>query len=180
MFAQLFTYSSLFVLPAWLLLLFAPAWRWTRLVSAYVVPLVLAMLYTLLMLTHVEPRGGGFGSLDQMTRMYQSQPLLLAGWLHFLAVDLFIGAWEVRDAQRLEINHLLVAPCLVLTYLAGPMGLLAYLVVRLAIKRRWPGAEPVKPERLTQLGTRIVMPKSQAPVPQKTPTPPRSAGNSKR
>ena len=62
-----------------------------------------------------------------MRRLFGDEALLLAGWVHYLAFDLFVGSWEVRDAQRLGIPHLLVVPCLVLTFLFGPVGLLLYL-----------------------------------------------------
>jgi hypothetical protein len=65
--------------------------------------------------------------------------LAMAGWLHYLAFDLFIGAWEVRDAQRHGIPHLLVIPCLLLTFLLGPIGLLCYMAARV----RWSGAVDV-------------------------------------
>jgi hypothetical protein len=54
-----------------------------------------------------------------------------------LCFDLFIGSWEVRDAQRLGIHHLLVIPCLVFTFMLGPVGLLAYLLLRFAVRRQW-------------------------------------------
>jgi hypothetical protein len=146
-FGQIFAYCNLFVLPAWALLIFLPTWRWTRMIAAYITPSVIAVLYLVLMLSHLTPKGGGFGSLDQVAGMYQNPALLLAGWLHYLAVDLFIGAWEVRDAQRLGIPHLFVVPCLAVTLLAGPVGLLLYLGMRAAKVRRWPGIEPVHPER---------------------------------
>jgi hypothetical protein len=55
--------------------------------------------------------------------------------VHYLAFDLFIGAWEVRDSQRMKIPHLLVVPCLLLTFVFGPVGLLMYLTLR-GIRRR--------------------------------------------
>src|SRR4051812_21348401 len=55
--------------------------------------------------------------------------MLLAGWTHYLAFDLFVGRWEVRDAQRRGIPHLLITPALVLTFLLGPAGFLFYLPV---------------------------------------------------
>ena len=55
---------------------------------------------------------------------------LLAGWVHYLVFDLFVGSWEVSDARRLGIPHLFVVPCLILTFLLGPCGLLLYLAVR--------------------------------------------------
>ena len=65
----------------------------------------------------------------------------LAGWVHYLAFDLFIGSWQVRDAVRNAIPLWLVLPCLVLTFLFGPIGLVAYLAVRTARTRRLGVAE---------------------------------------
>ncbi len=85
---------------------------------------------------HALPAGLGAqeraGSLDALARLFADRRALLAGWVHHLALDLFIGAFEVRDARRLGIPHLLVVPCLVLTFLPGPIGLLAYLGLRAA------------------------------------------------
>ena len=67
--------------------------------------------------------------------LFQKQELLLAGWVHYLAFDLFIGAWETRDAQRNQIPHLVVIPCLVMTFMLGPIGLLFYLAIRTAKTR---------------------------------------------
>jgi hypothetical protein len=57
----------------------------------------------------------------------------LAGWIHYLAFDLFVGAWEVRDAQRQGIHHLLVIPCLLATLMAGPAGLALYWLLRVLV-----------------------------------------------
>ena len=56
--------------------------------------------------------------------------LLLAGWIHYLAFDLFVGSWEVRDAQERGIPHLAVVPCLLLTFMFGPAGWFLYNLVR--------------------------------------------------
>ena len=53
-----------------------------------------------------------------------------------LAFDLFIGAWEVRDAQKHQVPHLAFVPCLLLTFLFGPVGLLLYFILRYAIRRQ--------------------------------------------
>ena len=62
--------------------------------------------------------------------------LLLAGWLHYLAFDLLIGTWEVRDARERGIPHVVVVPCLVLTFMLGPAGWLLYLALRFAVAAR--------------------------------------------
>lgn len=144
---ELFTIANLVILPGWVLLAVLPAWKWTRVLSAYAIPGLLSVLYVVVMLTDVGFATGGFGSIEQVGMMFQNEWLLLAGWVHYLAFDLFIGAWEVRDAQRLEVPHLLVVPCLALTFIAGPVGLAAYFVVRAAVVRKWPGEEPPRSHR---------------------------------
>jgi hypothetical protein len=68
--------------------------------------------------------------------LFRNEYLLLAGWIHYLAFDLFIGSWQVRDAERNGVPHLAVVPCLVLTFLLGPTGLLLYLLIRAGVTRR--------------------------------------------
>ena len=65
-----------------------------------------------------------------MATLFANPWLLLAGWIHYLAFDLFVGSWEVRDARERGIPHLLVVPCLVMTFLFGPAGWLLYALVR--------------------------------------------------
>lgn len=135
---QIFSYSNLIVLPAWTLLVLFPGWKWTRVLAAYLTPAVLSLVWILITVDRFTPAGGGFGTLDEVSGMLQDPWFVVAGWQHALILDLFIGAWEVRDAQRLGIPHGFVIPCLVLTFLAGPLGLLAYFLVRVAVVRRWP------------------------------------------
>jgi hypothetical protein len=73
---------------------------------------------------------GGFESLEPVARLFANRWLLLAGWVHYLAFDLFVGSWEVRDARSHNIPHWLVLPCLFLTFLFGPAGWLLYMAVR--------------------------------------------------
>jgi len=132
-----FTVCSLGVMPAWLLLAVAPGWVWTqRLVHALWIPLLLGLVYLTTFLTSPPmPEGGDFGSLAGVMILFTSPHGVLAGWVHYLVFDLFVGAWEVRDARRHHIPHLAVVPCLVLTLGLGPLGLLAYLGLRLALRR---------------------------------------------
>lgn len=123
------------VLPCWLLLIFFPRWRWTRRLATFAVPLLLAALYVWLLVTAPPAPGGGFRTLAEVRALFSVDQALLAGWVHYLAFDLFTGAWEARDALRLKISPWLVAPCLVLTFLFGPVGLALYLLLRLAMRR---------------------------------------------
>ena len=58
------------------------------------------------------------------------------GMVHYLAFDFFVGSWEARDALAHQIPHLAVVPCLLLTFLFGPAGLLLYLLLRFTLRRQ--------------------------------------------
>ena len=87
------------------------------------------------MLAHWSGHPGGYGSLEAVRQLFTSPWILTAGWLHYLAFDLFCGAWQAREAQSLRIAHVLVVPCLILTFVFGPMGYLFFLALR-AMQRR--------------------------------------------
>jgi hypothetical protein len=139
---QIFAVVNLAVLPAWALLVFAPRWRFTRLITAYAAPSAISLLYLFLVLPKFGLFTSGSGTLELVARFYQDPWLLLAAWAHYLALDLFLGAWMVRDSIRLKILHAFVVPCLFLAFVAGPIGLLAYFAVRAAVVRKWPSTSP--------------------------------------
>jgi hypothetical protein len=126
-----FSVCSTLAAVGWLLLVLLPRWRATQALTAVVIPLAIAVVYLALIVRYLPGSSGGFGSLTDVAALFSEPGLLLAGWVHYLAFDLFIGSWEVRDAARLKLPHLLVIPCLLLTFMLGPIGLLAYFGLRL-------------------------------------------------
>jgi hypothetical protein len=68
--------------------------------------------------------------------LFANDSALAAGWIHYLAFDLFIGSWIVRDGLERQVPRLLITFCLPLTLVAGPAGLLLYFAFRLAFARR--------------------------------------------
>ena len=133
---QLFSIFNLIAIAAWLPLVFLPRARWATTVVPVVMPSVLAIIYIGLVMVTLTQSGGGFSSLASVRTLFDNDWGLLAGWTHYLAFDLFVGGWEVRDAQRRGIRHLLIVPALVLTFLFGPGGFLLYLVVRRLVPNR--------------------------------------------
>jgi len=128
---QIFTIANLTAMIGWLLIAILPRWRVTRLVVlSGGVSLALAGVYLVLIVLFFGAAEGGFDSLANVMKLFTNEWAVLAGWIHYLAFDLFIGAWEVRDAERRGVSHLLVIPCLVLTFFLGPIGLLAYSILR--------------------------------------------------
>ena len=133
----LFTICNYAVLPAWLLLAVLPHHKLTQvLIHAVWVPLLLGPVYIwALFFGGPAPEGAGFGSLEGVMLLFQSPTAVLGGWIHYLVFDLFIGAWIVRDARRKSINHWVTLPFLFATLMAGPAGLMGYLLLRLALTR---------------------------------------------
>jgi len=123
------------VLPAWLLLIVLPRWRYTQTVAFGVTVPLLALVYATL-LARLVVAGSfdmpDFSTLDGVMGLFGDRYGFVAAWTHYLAFDLFVGAWITRDARANTVPHLLVVVPLLLTFLAGPLGLLLYLVLRQA------------------------------------------------
>ena len=130
-----FQIASTTVLAGWASLLIRPLVpRFSDLVAGLVIPVLLAVAYTGLVMAYWSSAKGGFDTLDNVALLFQTRELLLAGWIHYLAFDLFIGAWIARAAQAAQLPFWLVVPCMALTFLFGPAGLLAFLALRAAMR----------------------------------------------
>lgn len=75
-------------------------------------------------------------TLENLKTSFARDEVLVLGWVHYLVFDLFIGAWMVRDAESLAIQHLKIVPSLILTLFAGPVGLLSYLIIRWTMTKK--------------------------------------------
>lgn len=137
-----FTVCNLAVLPVWLLLAVAPRWRVTEIVAgSAIVSLAIAVVYAVGMALSWPSAEGSMESLAGVVQLFSQPMVALVGWLHYLAFDLFIGSWEVRNARRLNIPHLLVIPCLFFTLMLGPVGLLMYFILRWLYGQRFVPAD---------------------------------------
>jgi len=137
----IFSLANYSVMPFWALLIFVPRARITEiLVHSGVAPLLLGLTYTGFMVNGMivgGPEGAGMGSLQALMIGFSDPQAVVTGWVHYLAFDLFVGAWTVRDAQRVGIPHLAIIIPVLLTFAAGPLGLMIYLVMRYFWKQRF-------------------------------------------
>jgi Domain of unknown function (DUF4281) len=130
---QLFGLGNIAAIAGWALLILLPRWRGVaQSVAGIAIPALLSLAYAVLIGVWWSRAEGGFGSIEAVRALFGSAPVLVAGWFHYLAFDLFVGAWISRDAQREGISHAFVLPLLVLTFLVGPIGYLGYLGLRTA------------------------------------------------
>ena len=130
-----FSITSTIAMVAWVALIaarFIPALRrWVDPAVSYVVPALLSVAYGVLLFGYWgQSQGGGFASLSSVSALFAVPEVLLAGWIHYLAFDLFVGGWIARTGSAAGINPVLLTPILLATFLAGPVGYLAYALLR--------------------------------------------------
>lgn len=131
LFENLFSLAGIIAISGWLLLLLSP-WipESSDRIAGCFLPLLLSLGYVLLVVVPGSDGGGGFGTLDEVMSLFSREQAALAGWIHFLAFDLFIGAWVCRKARSEGMAFRLVAPCLAVIFLLGPAGFLAFQSIR--------------------------------------------------
>jgi hypothetical protein len=127
----------------WAALILLP--RWPALLSAvlYLGVGLLCLIYAtglIGVLTGVipNPDGGGadFTTIAGVRAIFASDAGVVIGWTHYLAFDLFVGLWIVRDADAKGLSRWVQAPILLATFIAGPLGLVVWLLVREPAARR--------------------------------------------
>lgn len=135
---QLFQIVNTIVLPAWLLLIIAPFWKWTGRITVGIIVTLLSIAYVVLL---VEGIGSldleSFGSLAGVMELFTEPQAVVMGWIHYLAFDLMVGWFIVNNAAKHEINRFLLIPCLLLSFMLGPTGLLLYFLLRLVITKQY-------------------------------------------
>jgi len=127
----LFSLANSAALLGWTALCFSPlAPHFAQLLAGRVIPLALATLYTGLVLAFWSGAEGGFSTLPDVMALFGQPEIALAGWAHYLAFDLLVGAWVASTARSERIPHYLTLPLLLMTFLFGPAGFLATQILR--------------------------------------------------
>lgn len=132
-------YAGILIFVPWGLLVLAPNGRYTDRVAfaAAFVLLCFGAWFTIQYLFSPDGDGGSVWSLEGLSHLFRSKEMLLTGWLNYLSFCLFAGGWQSHDSRQLDLPHVWVVPCLLLTMLAGPSGLLLYMLLRWVKTRRW-------------------------------------------
>ena len=130
------------VIPFWLLLIIFPNNGITNFFAQSIIaPLLLAtaygyLSYNLYLDNNIFSGFELYRGLDGLYSMFANEISLLIFWLHFLAISLFAGAWIVRDSRKYFIPKIITIPSLVITYFAGPIGLVIYWFFRIFFAKK--------------------------------------------
>jgi hypothetical protein len=141
--SNIFKLTSYTALIGWIILAVLPAWAPGTSIVLGIVVALLCIAYTYLIFLgrkHDEPGhkvSGGFFSLNGIVDLFKTPRVVLAGWVHYLAFDLMVGVYIVTDAAHFDISHWLLLPCLFMTLMFGPAGLLLYFLLRSFITQEY-------------------------------------------
>ena len=136
-FETIYLWANFGVLPFWLMLIFIPNSKITQIfVNSIILFLILAATYMYIIYQTIlseEPIFDAFKlyfSLDNLYTTFATESFLLVFWLHFTALNIFLGSWVSRDGLKHGMSRSLVFIPLILIYFTGPVGLALYWLMR--------------------------------------------------
>ena len=139
----LYMWINLGVLPFWFILIVFPQSHLSRIFVTSIFPIfILSGVYIFILYRSYligYDFDGNFSlylGLDELSRLFEDHLYIMIFWTHFIAINLFIGGWIVKDSQKFSINKVLLALPLILTYLIGPLGLFLYWIIRIFYAKR--------------------------------------------
>ena len=135
-FEQLFSSASTLAMLGWIILVFLPRrWKWLNRIPAYFIPMVLSVLYSFLIARYFFSAEGGFDTLVNVQQLFTYPGAALAGWVHYLAFDLFIGGLIAKQSDEIGLSRIIQVPILLLTFMFGPFGYLLFAAIKPVMQR---------------------------------------------
>ena len=139
----LYMWINLGVLPFWFILIVFPQSHLSRIFVTSIFPFfILGGAYVFILYKSYligYDFDGNFSlylGLSELSRLFEDHLYIMIFWTHFIAINLFIGGWIVKDSQKFAINKVLMAVPLIVTYLIGPIGLFLYWIIRIFYAKR--------------------------------------------
>ena len=135
----IFQISSSIAMIGWITLIFISPFWWSadKFITGVIITL-LAFVYAWLIVQSFSPSDfADFGKLDTVMLLFTNKTMVAAGWVHYLAFDLFIGTWIKKNAGSHNIPHGWIIPVLLLTFMLGPIGLLSYFLLRWLFTKKY-------------------------------------------
>ena len=139
----LYMWINLGILPFWFILIVFPQSHLSRIFVTSIFPFfILSGVYIFILYKSYligYDFDGNFSlylGLNELSRLFEDHLYIMIFWTHFIAINLFIGGWIVKDSQKFSINKVLMAVPLIVTYLIGPIGLFLYWIIRIFYAKR--------------------------------------------
>jgi len=136
---SIYAVQSVLVQLCWLCLV-AALFFYSPIVLANAIILGLCVLHSFLVLfgKRYDPEGTSFSiksffTLDGVMTMLKNTRMAFTTWTHIRVLNLFAAWVIVVDAHSRDLHGVLGLPFLLITMFFGPMGLLAYVGVRMIV-----------------------------------------------
>ncbi|MDJ0992523.1 MAG: ABA4-like family protein [Dinoroseobacter sp.] len=130
-----FSHVGTAAMVGWVLLILGPRrYTWFNAIPLWIIPSGLSAVYAALIFSRFSGMGGGFDSLENVAILMSDRWALLAGWVHYLAFDLFVGAVMATRMDRAGVGRLVQAPILLSTFMLGPLGFLIAGLTELGLR----------------------------------------------
>ena len=140
---NIYLWTNFGVIPFWLMLIIIPNSKVTQiLVNSIILPLILYATYVYVVYQAIlldESLLDIFKlylSSDNLYTVFATENFLLIFWIHFIALNLFLGSWVSRDGVKYNIPQRLVLIPLILIYFTGPLGLVLYWLLRIFYSKK--------------------------------------------
>ena len=140
---NIYLWANLGVLPFWVMLIALPNSKFTSFfVNSIILPLILSTAYAYIVYQTILSDGlilesfQLYLSIENLYTLFANESFLLIFWLHFLALNLFVGSWISRDGVKYNIPRGVVFFPLILVYFIGPIGLVLYWIIRVFYAKR--------------------------------------------
>ena len=140
---MIYLWLNIGVLPFWFILIFFPQSKICSLLVTSIFPfLILGGTYCYLVYYYFSTGYDFFENFNlykglfDLGSLFENESFLILFWTHFLAVNLFCGAWIVRDSLKFLISKYLILVPLLVTYFIGPVGLIMYWIIRIFYAKR--------------------------------------------
>jgi len=135
--SDVFSIANIMAFFMWILMIVLPKWKATRfLIDFKIIPIVLSVVYAFYIIQSILTGPAmDFGSLQAVMHLFTVEQAVLAGWLHYLVFDMLVGMWMLDKNKSLKIHQAIMAPCLIGTFMMGPVGFLLFMAVR-ALKKQ--------------------------------------------
>jgi hypothetical protein len=131
----LFSYAGTAAMAGWALLVLGPRrFAWFNAIPLWIIPAGLSAVYAALIFSRFSGMGGGFDSLDNVALLMSDRWALLAGWVHYLAFDLLVGAVMAARMDRAGVGRLVQTPILLSIFMLGPLGFLIAGLTELGLR----------------------------------------------
>ena len=142
-FENIYLWTNFGILPFWFMLVIIPNSKITQFfINSIIIPLILSAAYIYILYQTIqldEPIFNTFSlylGLDNLYTVFATESFLLIFWLHFVAINIFLGSWISRDAVKHNINRVITFFPLLLVYFTGPTGLILYWLIRIFYAKR--------------------------------------------